>query len=164
MPGLTLDHAVPITQQAILAGLSVLLGLAIAALLITTFASRWRSLFASLLIFVVMGGAGVYGAQYTRHALNTRGIASTNAKLLTRAGEKTYGVHLTSAQVKILLTGTAAFTPRRGAVARFGTAELTVHDQPYPEYVAPVTLVWQRTAWRLLILDNGTYREVQHTA
>jgi hypothetical protein len=159
---LDLAHATPATVAQITEVLAGAFGLALAALLVLAFTRTWRGLVAGFLILGCVLGGGSYYALHAKASFSTAGIREQNAQRLIEAAAKTYDVKITEPQAKKMLVGTDSYAPTSGVTTKFGTVTLTVHERPYPDDRQPVSLVWRKNAWHLLIIQpDASYNEVQ---
>lgn len=159
---LDLAHSTPVTILQVTEIVAAAMGLALAALLIFAFTRTWRGIVAGILILAaVLGGGAVYALQ-AKASFSTAGILNTNIPRLQDAASKTYGLSISTAKARTLLAGSDSYEPKQGITTKFGTANLTVHDRPYPDSDEAVSLLWRKQEWVLLIIQpDGTYNQVQ---
>lgn len=159
---LDLAHSTPVTIFQVTEVVAAAAGLALAALLIFAFTHTWRGIVAGILVLgVVLGGGATY-ALHAKASFSTAGIRTTNVPRIQEAASKTYGVAVSEAKARTLLAGTDAYEPKAGITTKFGTANLTVHNRPFPDSVEAVSLLWRKSEWVLLIIQpDGTYNQVQ---
>jgi hypothetical protein len=160
MPNLHLDYATQVTQQEIFLAVGLIAGLSLFAFVLFSFTHSWRGVLSGWLILALGLGIGGFFGVYAYRSLDTSHVRPTNITRL-QEGATEYGIQLTRKQADTLLTGTDDYVPGN-RVSKFGTTVLAVHDRPYPDERQPVSLVWNKTAWQLLIIQaDGSYQPVQ---